>query len=348
MTPPGVALGSSTTKVRALLVVLPTCTVTGPVVAASGTFATMEVALALVTVASVPLKSTVFCDVMGLKPCPPITTGEDVIAAGGLRLVMASAGGPWMVKTEVAPCAVVSPYLSRMPVSTTSEQRAEKVSDCTGWKKNVFRSAGALKPPEIGWDPTKSFIFATTLVESMALLKIADTAVPALRPGGPVRRSQRHHRRRQHAVGHHDLRRGEDGDAGHPQHADDERIGPRDAREPPPHRDLAVRVGDVPERRVPVVEDGQQARDAVEAQHGADLRVPVAVRRAEAQRLRQERALKPALTPARDERERRRATQAEEAHARRAGSRVPGCGCDPELTAVGRQREALRMCRVGM
>ena len=94
MTPPGLGLGSSTTKFRGLLVLPPVCTVTPPVVAASGTLATMEVAVALVTVASTPLKSTVFCEGTGLKPCPPMTTGVAVVPAGGVRLAMAIAGGP--------------------------------------------------------------------------------------------------------------------------------------------------------------------------------------------------------------------------------------------------------------
>ena len=103
---------------------LPLCTLTPPVVAASGTLATMEVAVALVTVASTPLKSTVFWDGTGLKPSPPITTGEAVVPAGGVRLEMAIAGGDWIVNTDVRPCEVASAKVSATPLSTTSEQRA--------------------------------------------------------------------------------------------------------------------------------------------------------------------------------------------------------------------------------
>ena len=65
---PGIGLGDSTTKSRALLVEAPTITVTGPLVAPIGTLVTSDVVVASETGASLPLKMTTFWTAMGLKP----------------------------------------------------------------------------------------------------------------------------------------------------------------------------------------------------------------------------------------------------------------------------------------
>src|SRR6266850_4588351 len=95
--------GTSTVKSTPGLNALPTCTVTGPLVAPGGTGAVIEVGAAAVTVPGTRLKSTVFPARTALKPVPSSTTGAPTGAAGGLSAVTASDGAACTWNTEKPP-----------------------------------------------------------------------------------------------------------------------------------------------------------------------------------------------------------------------------------------------------
>jgi hypothetical protein len=85
--------GCCTITVNAVaLVTLPSGAVTeiGPVVAPAGTVATSVVGLALVTVAGVPLKRTVFCAGVAPKPVPKIVTRVPTGPCAGVNETIAS------------------------------------------------------------------------------------------------------------------------------------------------------------------------------------------------------------------------------------------------------------------
>jgi hypothetical protein len=87
-----VGVGIVTVKGTALLAVPPTVTTTGPLVAPAGTGTTICVALQLVVVAAVPLKTTVLTPCVAPKFAPAMVT---LVAAGpepGVRLVMVGTG----------------------------------------------------------------------------------------------------------------------------------------------------------------------------------------------------------------------------------------------------------------
>src|SRR5262245_7825538 len=104
--PPGVGLGDSTVKPSGLLVVEPTWTVTGPLDALSGTAVVIEVSVADLTDASVPLNSTVLSDGVRLKPSPESTTTAPGSPEVGDSDWRAMAGGSCTVKVADAAAAV--------------------------------------------------------------------------------------------------------------------------------------------------------------------------------------------------------------------------------------------------
>src|SRR5262245_48106375 len=121
---PGIGLGGSTTKSRALLVEAPTVTVTGPLVAVIGTLVTSDVVVGCETGASLPLKMTTFCTAMGLKPSPSRTTGVPTEAAGGLMALRDTGGTVSVVKMDRAGATVACPSRSSAPAATWRVQRA--------------------------------------------------------------------------------------------------------------------------------------------------------------------------------------------------------------------------------
>src|SRR5690242_13168475 len=108
-TPPGSGFGGRIVNGSALLVWFATVTVTGPVTAASGAFATMLVSDASEGTAFAPANCTRFCDAVGLKPAPLITTGVPAGPACGTSDAMLAGGGPWIVNTDTPPLANVWP-----------------------------------------------------------------------------------------------------------------------------------------------------------------------------------------------------------------------------------------------
>jgi len=85
--------GASTVKLMPLLVWVPTCTTTLPVVAPLGTGATMLVLVQLAGVAVVPLNLTVLIPFVDPKFVPAIVTGVPTSPDVGDRLVIAGAVG---------------------------------------------------------------------------------------------------------------------------------------------------------------------------------------------------------------------------------------------------------------
>src|SRR4249920_1725536 len=121
--PPGCGLGGSTMKLYGRLVWPPAVTVTGPLVATTGTASESVMADAVAGVLSVPLKVTTLFGGAGLNPVPLITTDAPEGPAGGVINVIATDGGAWMVKRPVAPVSSGWPSVSTAPGATTSEQR---------------------------------------------------------------------------------------------------------------------------------------------------------------------------------------------------------------------------------
>src|SRR5699024_3202463 len=98
---------SVTVNVGPSAVWLPTCTFTAPVVAPLGTFTTNLVVEALLMVAFVPLKVTVFSDLVELKLVPVIVTLVPVGPTLGLMPLMVSCSlgsGVTVKESSVAVC----------------------------------------------------------------------------------------------------------------------------------------------------------------------------------------------------------------------------------------------------
>jgi len=89
----GPELAAVTVKLTPLLATPPTVTTTFPVVAPTGTGATMLVALQLVGVAVVPLNFIVLVPCVAPKFAPAIVTGVPTTPDVGLRLVMLAGDG---------------------------------------------------------------------------------------------------------------------------------------------------------------------------------------------------------------------------------------------------------------
>ena len=99
----------------------PTVTITGPVVAAVGTGAVMEVAVHAVGVAVVPLKVSVLLPCALRKFVPAITTDVFTAPVAGVRLVIVGAGlpsGRMMVESKL-PFSV--PSTSSSPLNAVAE-----------------------------------------------------------------------------------------------------------------------------------------------------------------------------------------------------------------------------------
>jgi len=104
--------GTVTVKLAPLLATLPTVTTTLPVVAPAGTGTTMLVALQVVGVADVPLKTTALVPCVAPKLVPVIVTGVPTNPDTGFRLVMLGAGVALFTFTVIPALVAVLPEVS--------------------------------------------------------------------------------------------------------------------------------------------------------------------------------------------------------------------------------------------
>ena len=122
--PPGEGAGARTWKGRGLLVVPPTWTVTGPLVAASGTAKASVVSVAATTGAGAPFTLTAFWEGAALNPVPVMTTLAPRGAAGGLNEEIVTGGGSWTAKPTVVGAASICPSRSKAPAVIERRQFA--------------------------------------------------------------------------------------------------------------------------------------------------------------------------------------------------------------------------------
>jgi hypothetical protein len=120
-----------TVNVAALLAMPPTVTTTPPVVAALGTGTTILVALQLVGVPAVPLKTTVLVPCEDPKFAPAIVTAVPVGPEVGLSTVMLGAVG------------VFPPLLPPPPPEEQPNSRTAVASNMQNWARSVPKEVRA-------------------------------------------------------------------------------------------------------------------------------------------------------------------------------------------------------------